>query len=157
MRRFGWAGSAPVLDPLPRWLRADVLSTGDLNIAGTTVAGEGSRARRIEQALLDGADPATLAEAGVGWVVIENSTPGALGAAPRSLGTLEPAYSDADLTLYRVGGDLPSAPGSHRAIVLAAHLVWAAMVLGGALSALGLARGRAGAGSRREGGPPAAG
>ncbi len=28
MRQFGWAGGAPVLDPLPRWVRAEVLSTG---------------------------------------------------------------------------------------------------------------------------------
>ena len=34
MRRFAWAGDAPVLDPLPRWVRADVLTTGDLTIGG---------------------------------------------------------------------------------------------------------------------------
>ena len=34
MRQFPWAGEAPVLDPLPRWVRADVLSTGDLIIGG---------------------------------------------------------------------------------------------------------------------------
>ena len=28
MRRFAWAGDAPVLDPLPRWVRADVLDDG---------------------------------------------------------------------------------------------------------------------------------
>ena len=33
MRRFGWSGPAPVLDPLPRWVRADVLATGDLTIS----------------------------------------------------------------------------------------------------------------------------
>ena len=26
MRRFAWSGAAPVLDPLPRWVRADVLA-----------------------------------------------------------------------------------------------------------------------------------
>src|ERR1700742_4675447 len=49
MRRFAWSGSAPVLDPLPRWLRADVLTTGDLTIAGATVLGEGNRARDVQQ------------------------------------------------------------------------------------------------------------
>jgi hypothetical protein len=27
MRRFDWSGSAPVLDPLPRWVSADVLAS----------------------------------------------------------------------------------------------------------------------------------
>ena len=45
MRRFSWAGPAPVLDPLPRWVRADVLTTGDLAISGVVVPGEGNHAR----------------------------------------------------------------------------------------------------------------
>ena len=49
MRRFAWAGDAPVLDPLPRWVRADVLTTGDLTIGGRTVPGEGTRAREVQQ------------------------------------------------------------------------------------------------------------
>jgi hypothetical protein len=122
MRRFEWAGDAPVLDPLPRWVRADVLSTGDLSIGGRTVPGEGERARAVQQMLLDGADRDQLADAGVGWVVIES------GGAADSL-ALPVAYHDDDLTLYRVGGDLPHAPG--RGIMLAAHLVWLALLLGG--------------------------
>lgn len=136
MRRFAWAGPAPVLDPLPRWVRGEVLATGDLHVAGTVVAGEGTRARAVQRLLLDGADPATLTRAGVGWVVVEHATPGAVGESGRSLAGLTPAYSDDDLRLYRLGGELPSAPESHRMIVLAAHGVWAAMLLGGA--ALGL-------------------
>ena len=42
MRRFAWAGDAPVLDPLPRWVRAEVFTTGDLTVAGRT----GARRRR---------------------------------------------------------------------------------------------------------------
>ena len=52
MRSFAWAGDAPVLDPLPRWVRADVLSTGDLTIAGRTVTGEGARAREVQRLLV---------------------------------------------------------------------------------------------------------
>ena len=72
MRRFAWAGDAPVLDPLPRWVRADVLTTGDLTIGGRTVPGEGDRAREVQQLLLTGADRDKLANAGVGWVVVES-------------------------------------------------------------------------------------
>ena len=99
MRRFAWAGAAPVLDPLPRWVRADVLTTGDLTIGGQTVPGEGDRARDVQQLLLTGADRDTLARAGVGWVVVESGDAG-----QRAL-ALPVAYRDDDLTLYRVGGD----------------------------------------------------
>jgi hypothetical protein len=122
MRRFEWAGDAPVLDPLPRWVRAEVLSTGDLTIGGRTVPGEGERARAVQQMLLDGADRDRLADAGVGWVVVES------GLSTDTL-ALPVAYRDDDITLYRVGGDLPAAAG--RGVVLAAHLAWLALLAGG--------------------------
>ncbi len=136
MRRFAWAGAAPVLDPLPRWVRADVLTTGDLTIAGRTVPGEGNRAREVQQLLLAGAGRDRLAAAGVGWVVVESNwaTSDSLPSLP-----LPVAYHDGDLTLYRVGGDHPRAPG--RGIVLAAHWVWLAVLAaaGGWLLAASLA------------------
>jgi hypothetical protein len=119
MRRFAWSGDAPVLDPLPRWVRADVLTTGDLTIAGHTVPGEGDHARDVQRLLLAGADRDKLAAAGVGWVVVESQWP--TGYSPPAL-QLPVAYHDKDLTLYRVGGDHPAAAG--RGIVLAAHWVW---------------------------------
>ena len=68
MRSFAWAGDAPVLDPLPRWVRAEVLTTGDLTVAGRTVPGEGDRAREVQQLLFSGADREALAEpAWAGW------------------------------------------------------------------------------------------
>ena len=110
--------------------------------------------------LLDGADPDALARAGVGWVVVQHGTPGALGRSARTLERLTPAYSDGELTLYRLGGDQPSAPRSHRLTVLGAHLVWASMVAGGAVTALAASRrrhARADGGSRRGSATPAAG
>ena len=124
IRRFAWAGDAPVLDPLPRWVRADVLTTGDLTIAGRTVPGEGARARDVQQLLLAGADRDRLAAAGVGWVVVESDS--STGYSPPAL-PLPVAYHDEDLTLYRVGGDHPAATG--RGIVLAAHWVWLGLLL----------------------------
>jgi hypothetical protein len=122
MRRFAWVGEAPVLDPLPRWVRADVLTTGDLTIDGRTVPGEGNRARNVQNSVLAGADRETLAAAGVGWVVVESGS----ATAPLSLPV---AYHDDDLTLYRVGGDHPAAPD--RSIVLAAHWLWLALLIAG--------------------------
>jgi hypothetical protein len=124
MRRFAWSGDAPVLDPLPRWVRADVLTTGDLTIAGRTVPGEGDHARDVQRLLLTGADRDTLAAAGVGWVVVESQWPTRYS--PPVL-PLPVAYHDEDLTLYRVGGDHPATPG--RGIVLAAHWVWLGLLL----------------------------
>ncbi len=123
MRDFAWAGDAPVLDPLPRWVRADVLMTGDLTIGGHTVAGEGQRARAIETMLRQGVDRGRLANAGVGWVIVES------GGEATTL-DLPVAYRDDDLTLYRVGGDHPAASG--RGIVMAAHFAWLALLLGAA-------------------------
>ncbi len=125
MRRFEWAGDTPVLDPLPRWVKADVLSTGDLSIGGKTVPGEGARARAVQQMLLSGADRDQLADAGVGWVVIES------GSAADTL-ALPVAYRDDDLTVYRVGGDRPHAPG--RGLMLAAHLLWLALLAAGSVA-----------------------
>lgn len=128
MRRFEWAGDAPVLDPLPRWVRADVLTTGDLQIGDRTVYGEGEHARDVQEILVESADRELLADAGVGWVVVESS--GVESSGPTTPLPLPVAYSDDDLTLYRVGGSAPQADG--RGVVVAAHLAWLAMLLGGA-------------------------
>jgi hypothetical protein len=133
MRRFTWSGPAPVLDPLPRWLRADVLTTGDLTVSGTTVLGEGDRAREVQRLLLAGSDPDQIRAAGVGWLVVELGTPGDMSTAADTLARLPVAYRGHDLMLYRVGGNTAGASTSRRAVVVVAHLAWLAMLLGGAV------------------------
>ena len=113
MRQFGWSGPAPVLDPLPRWVRAEVLSTGDLIVSGRIVAGEGTRAREVQRLLTAGADRTALAAAGVGWVV---------------------EYTDHDMMLYRVDGVSPVVPQWKRTTVIVAHLIWSMMIATGALA-----------------------
>ena len=136
MRRFAWSGSAPVLDPLPRWVRADVLSTGDLVVSGRTVRGEGEHAREVQRLLSEGADRAALAAAGVGWVVTESGSP--------PPGQLRVDYSGGGLTLYRVGGRSSAAPQWKRNAVIIAHAIWSAMILiSAAVLALGAVRRRA--------------
>ncbi|MCV7225644.1 hypothetical protein [Mycolicibacterium komossense] len=132
MRQFRWSGEAPVLDPLPRWIRADVLTTGDLTISGHTILGEGANARAVQELLLAGSDPTRLREAGVGWLVVESGTGGEIASAATTLAQLPVAYHDADITLYRVGGDAPRAPNALRTQVTAAHLIWLAMLVLGA-------------------------
>ncbi|BAX90584.1 hypothetical protein [Mycobacterium shigaense] len=131
MRRFSWSGPVPVLDPLPRWVRADVLITGDLTISGVTIPGEGDRARAVQQLLLSGPDPSALAPAGLRWLVVESDSAGDLGAAGRTLGALTPVLQDKEFALYRVGdGIAGAAPG--RRVTLIAHLAWLAMLVTGA-------------------------
>ena len=133
MRRFEWAGDAPVLDPLPRWVRADVLMTGDLAIGGRTVPGEGDRAREVQQLLLSGADQreAGASRCRLGRRRIRRG---------HSVFGAPVAYHDEDLTLYRVGGDHPEPSG--RGLVLAAHYLWLVLLFGG-IAGLALARWRA--------------
>jgi hypothetical protein len=125
MRQFSWAGEAPVLDPLPRWVSADVLSSGDLLIGGQNVPGEGARGRETTRLLLDGASRRELADAGVGWVVVQSA------GTPLNLPV---AYQDSDITLYDVGGSAPSAAG--RPVLIAAHLVWLGLLVAGGMGAL---------------------
>jgi hypothetical protein len=122
-----------VLDPLPRWLRADVLTTGDLTVSGATVLGEGDRAREVQRLLLAGSDPDQIRAAGVGWLVVELGTPGDMSTATDTLARLPVAYRGRDLMLYRVGGNTAGASTSRRAVVVVAHLAWLAMLLGGAV------------------------
>lgn len=131
MRLFSWSGPTPVLDPLPRWVHADVLSTGDLVISGTTIAGEGSHARAVQELLLSGPDPAALAAAGVGWLVVEADSAGDMGAAARTLGALAPAYRDREIALYRIGGQTAGVAAERRTATTVAHLAWLAMLIGG--------------------------
>ncbi|HUH70572.1 MAG TPA: hypothetical protein VLZ05_17950 [Mycobacterium sp.] len=132
MRRFSWSGAAPVLDPLPRWVRADVLTTGDLAISGVVVPGEGKQARAVQELLLAGPDPAALVPAGVGWLVVESDSAGDMGAAARTLAALTPVYRDDEIALYRIGGDAAGASPTRRQATVIAHLAWLAMLIVGA-------------------------
>jgi hypothetical protein len=145
LRLFRWAGPAPVLDPLPRWVRADVLATGDLTISGETVVGEGARARAIQRALLAGAPPAELAAAGVDWIVLEGDSvqpgpAGRIGRAGATLAQLPVAYRDADIAVYRVRDSNRVATTGKRAVLIVAHLIWLVTLLAGAVISLGAAR-----------------
>ncbi len=130
MRRFSWSGPAPVLDPLQRWVRGDVLATGDLVISGVTVPGEGAHARAVQGLLLSGPDPSALAAAGVAWLVVESDSLGGMGAAARTLDRLSPVYRDRELVLYRLGGHSAGASSARLRATMAAHWAWLALLVG---------------------------
>ncbi|MFF2085502.1 hypothetical protein ACFVVM_17140 [Nocardia sp. NPDC058176] len=132
-RRFPYSGAAPVLDPAPRILPNDVLQTGELNVRGYAVTGEGNRARTVEDTLLRGGTPAELADLGIGWILLERTTPGPLGTAETTLTATELVYQDTDLSLYRIPDPTPrdvSTPTQRRTSA-AAHLLWATLLLAG--------------------------
>ncbi|MEV4240318.1 hypothetical protein AB0J47_34650 [Nocardia sp. NPDC049737] len=134
-RKFPYSGKVAVLDPAPRMLPRDVLQTGELPVHGRTVAGEGARAREVETALLHGDSARRLAELGVGWVLVERTTPGPLGESKTTLAQLESVYADPQLALYRVPDTPDHQQSAHRVITYAAHLLWAALLVGGLLLA----------------------
>ncbi|WP_433681449.1 hypothetical protein [Nocardia sp. CA-119907] len=137
-RKFPYSGRAPVLDPAPRMLPRDVLQTGELPVHGRTVAGEGAKAREVESILLHGGSAQQLADLGVGWVLVERTTPGPLDESKATLTQLTTVYTDSGLALYRVPGTTDRPAESHttqRVIAYAAHLIWAALLVGGLLLA----------------------
>ena len=125
-----------MLDPLPRWVRADVLTTGDLAISGVTVPGEGKHARAVQDLLLAGPDPSALAPAGVAWLVVESDTAGDMGTAARTLDALTPTYRDHEFALYRIGGESAGAPPARLRATVIAHLAWLAMLIVGGVGAV---------------------
>lgn len=128
-RRFPYSGSAPVLDPAPRMLPRDVLQTGALPVRDLTVTGEGARAQTVENLLLDGGPPDRLAQLGVGWVLVEQNTPGPLGNSAATLARLRPVHSTGDLALYQVPDVRTRPTPEHRSLVVVAHLLWALLLV----------------------------
>ncbi|UGT52414.1 hypothetical protein [Nocardia asteroides] len=130
-RVFPYSGTAPVLDPAPRILPNDVLQTGELLVRGHAVTGEGNRARTVEEALIQGAPSSTLADLGVGWILVERTTPGPRGDSEKTLSTTELVHEDHDLALYRIPSPTPrdTATPTQRRIATAAHLLWATTLL----------------------------
>lgn len=139
-RVFPFSGDVPVLDPAPRWLAADVLQTGDLPVGGQVVAGEGERAREVEDQLLAGRAPDP--GLGVGWVLIETTSRGEFGRVDEALGALDAVHAGPDLLLYRVP-DAVTPPPADRTAAVATHLLWAGLTLAaGAIVAAGTVRSR---------------
>ena len=128
IRSFDWNDDRPQLDPAPRWLPRTAVVDDTLVVGGTAVEGEDTRAAQV--GALAG-DPAALAAAGVGWVLVEHGTPGP--SVPAAVSRLPRVLHGPALDLYRVPGAVAApAPGTARAVaVVAAHLL-AGVVVGAA-------------------------
>lgn len=157
-RAYAWNDNRTQLDPAPRLIPAptvvdDVLPVGDPDVVGTdagagiVVGGEDRRVAAVRAALADGTP---LSELGVGWVLVEHGTPGAL---PTELDRRTPAYQGEWVSLYRVDGTGQAAAAGDAAPtvpVLVADV--AVLVLAGvAMLWLLLPMGRVGAPTNGEG------
>ena len=138
-RQFPYGGRAPVLDPAPRMLPADVLQTGELVVAGGTVRGEGTRAEDVEALLLAGADAEAIADQGVRWILVEKTSPGPRGESAATLAQLSRRFSDAELDLYEVPG-VAARDSRSRVPALLAHGMWLVVLVGAAVVCVGRRR-----------------
>jgi hypothetical protein len=117
-RAFEWNDARPQLDPAPRWLTRPTVVDDELVVDGRPIAGEDVRAREVGAA---SDDPAALAGLGIGWVLVEEDTPGR--AVPSRVRSLPLVVDGSDLSLYRVpGADAgPAAPPGRVILVVLAH------------------------------------
>ena len=138
VRQYPFTDS-PSLDPAARMLRAPVVESGELVVDGATVDEATPRAQQVTEALRTGGDPTTLTRLGVGWVLVENLSGTAQPDIPAALaGRADVVFRGHDLVLFRIDdpADVGGASGAARVTAYAAHLVWAALVICGAVAAL---------------------
>ncbi|MBV7296036.1 hypothetical protein KRX51_08950 [Corynebacterium sp. TAE3-ERU12] len=126
----------PVYDPATKRLPAPVLASAELNVGGELVDAADARAAAARSALLRADDDAvaTLAELGVGWVLVQDS-PGPMGAAETVLAQLDEVHRDERLRLYHVPGPITQLPRPDRSPAWVGLALWAAMLLAGPVAA----------------------
>jgi hypothetical protein len=135
-RVFGWSGPDPVLDPAPRLLPRPSLVSDALTVSGRRLPEEGPGARAVAADLADGElSQAGLRSLAVGWVLIEQGTPGRLPVLPPGWTTV---LDGPELTLLRAPLPLPVAPraAAPRAVAVIGTQVAAGLLFLAGLSVL---------------------
>jgi hypothetical protein len=128
-RRFAWNGNRTQLDPAPRYLPRSTVTDDVVYVGGRPIPGEDTRAAAVRGAL---AARQGLGGQGIGWVLVEHGTPGAVD--PAVLSGLREAWNGPWLTLYRVPGPIAPPPaGAPFGIVLTADLIALAVGASGLL------------------------
>ena len=101
-RRFPWNGDRTVLDPAPRYLTGVTVVSRDLAVGTVTIAGDDPRSTSVGAAIATGRPAAdTLPPLGVGWLLVEHTSPGTVD--PAVLAGAVLVYDGPDLRLYRLG------------------------------------------------------
>ncbi|MCZ2860376.1 hypothetical protein [Blastococcus sp. VKM Ac-2987] len=127
-RAFGWNDGRTLYDPASRWLDRPTVADDALVVDGRAVPGEDLRARTAGAAV---DDPPRLAALGIGWVLVEQGTPGP--PVPGAIGALPVVHEGPALTLHRVPGAVDG-PRPHPVRVTAVTLAHAGAlgIVGGA-------------------------
>ncbi|SCF33599.1 hypothetical protein [Micromonospora mirobrigensis] len=95
-RAYPWNDGRTVLDPLPRYVDADVVVDDTLWVGDLRVAGENPRAAEVARVLTSGSP---VAATGVRWVVVQRMV-GDRRIDPAAMAGLREVYAGTDLTLY---------------------------------------------------------
>ncbi|WP_435871419.1 hypothetical protein [Micromonospora echinaurantiaca] len=102
-RSYAWNRGTVVIDPMPRYLPAEVITDDTLVVGDLVVAGEGRRVADLRAAL---AQRRPLASTDLRWVVVQHPSGGSVS--PQVLAGLEIVHQGPLLTLYRN----PAAPAA---------------------------------------------
>lgn len=107
-RTYPWNAGRTVLDPLPRYVDAEVLVDDRLRVGDLVVRGEDRRAGAVRRALAtDGPLAEPLAGLGVRWVVVQRVV-GAAAFPAVNLTGFRLVHSGADLQLFEIGSSQSS-------------------------------------------------
>ncbi|MBU2663977.1 hypothetical protein KOI35_10800 [Actinoplanes bogorensis] len=96
---YRWNRGRTVIDPLPRFVDADVVRDDRLLVGGQVIAGESTRAAEIRRVLAAGQP---LAQLGMRWVVVQR-VEGEPPVPPAALAGLTMVHAGSDLQLYENG------------------------------------------------------
>jgi hypothetical protein len=94
-RSYPWNPGRIVLDPLPRFVGADVITDDTLYVGDVAIAGESPRVAQVRQLLAAGRP---VAQTGVRWVVVQHHSAGDVD--PSFLADLDLAHNGPVLALY---------------------------------------------------------
>lgn len=107
-RRPTWNHDVSVFDPAGRFFDRTTVTNDELDISGTTIAGEDPRAARIGR-VLDGSDVLSeLPREGIGIIVVDTEAPGATDALRLVEGVDELAVDGDELRVFALPGASPS-------------------------------------------------
>lgn len=130
-RAYPWNPTAVVLDPLPRFLPAPVITDDTLVVGSRRIPGESARARRI-RADVEAGRP--VAAPDVRWVVVQS---GASAPAPSVLDGLRLVRAGPTLTLYENPQATTHSGGGVRHLVAMAIAALVALVTAGCAAVAG--------------------
>lgn len=153
-RQPAWNGDRKVLDPLPRLQPREPVSSDELVVSGTAVAGEDPRVRAAARALAEPTAPArarALGELGIGLVVVDLTAPGPPVPAELRRGTVrDPVLRRGELLRVSVVGATAATPvpASWTVAMTLAWLAFAAGPAAGVVLAVRARRGQVTARSR---------